>query len=200
MSYLIPGWNVSIENKKQFRRAASDALVQRSIQLGIATSEHDVVHLGLFPKHIGLSKWVVPEHREGEWFEWSSYEIGRHCIAILSVSIVFPFTPGISLLKFQAGVTRSTTMALFSLSSLYSIGPVLKTLEEDISIQRIANNDLNLQWLNDWPKMEGYFSEPIIYDAGATFTASLFCDSTDKLGLVLDGFVLEKIGQSVSQK
>ncbi len=201
MSHLIPSWDLSIDDKKKFREGTVRAGVQRALALALAHDECELVEVGLLSSFLGLRKWIVPEqHPVDEWFTWIKHKTSPLVIAITHISIVFPVTPGLNLLRFGLGETLNTTKAVFSLSSLYSIGPLLKALEEDVSISRIAeaNNDRErIEWLKNWPIMEGYFSEPIIYGPGDFINIQLCCDSAEKAGLVLGGFVIERVGRTV---
>ncbi len=201
MSYLIPGWDLSTERKQEFREKTFRAGVQRAIYKGLAQNEHELVALGLLPSFLGLRKWIVPEpHPVDEWFTWIKHKTSPLVIAITHVSIVFPVTPGLNLLRFGLGEILNATRAVFSLSSLYSVGPLLKALEEDVSISKIAeaNNDRErIKWLKNWPIMEGYFSEPVVYGPDDFVNIQLFCDSAEKAGLVLGGFVIERVGATV---
>ena len=202
MSYLIPGWDLSTEKKQEFRQNTFRAGVQRAIYKGLAQNEHELVALGLLPSFLGLRKWIVPEqHPVGEWFTWIKHKTSPLVIAITHVSIVFPVTPGLNLLRFGIGETLIATKAVFSLSSLYSVGPLLKALEEDVSSSKIAeaNNERErIEWLKNWPIMEGYFNEPLIYDPASLVNIQLFCDSVEKAGIILGGFAIEPIGVTVS--
>ncbi len=202
MSYLIPGWNLSIEDKKQFRCKTVEVAMDRAQHLALARDRCELVVEGLFPSYLGLKKWIAPEHPVDEWFTWIQHKVDSpSVIAITHVSIIFPVTPGLNLLRFCIGPMAAATKAVFSLSSLYSVGPLLKALEEDASISKIAganNEKERIEWLKNWPIMEGYFSEPVIYGPQDLVNIKLFCDSADKAGLVLGGFVIEPIGITVS--
>lgn len=202
MSHLIPSWDLSIEAREHFREGTVRAGIARAMSQCLAQNEHELVVLGLLPSYLGLRKWIVPEqHPVDDWFTWIKHKTSPLVIAITHVSIVFPVTPGLNLLRFGLGESLNTTKAVFSLSSLYSIGPLLKALEEDISISRIAeaNNDRErIEWLKNWPIMDGYFSEPIVYGPADFINIQLCCDSAEKAGLVLGGFVIERVGVTVS--
>ncbi len=202
MSHLIPGWDLSTEKKQEFREMTQRAGVQRALHHALAQNEHELVTVGLLPSFLGFKKWIVPEqHPVDEWFTWIKHKTNSVVIAITHISIVFPVTPGLNLLRFCLGESTSTTKAVFSLSSLYSIGPLLKALEEDVSVSKIAeaNNERErIDWLKNWPIMEGYFSEPIFYGPGDFINIQLLCDSAEKAGLVLGGFVIEQVGRIIS--
>jgi len=202
MSYLIPSWAIPLEKRGQHRQMMVAAMARRAIDLRLVDDVRDLVTMGLFSKDLGLPKWILPEHEEGEWVDWVSCKVGpRQIIGIYGVSIIFPFTPGITIVKFSSGFSAAITIAVFPLSSLYSIGPIVKVLEQDIALSIIGQAtkpELKLDWLQEWPKMEGYFSEPVVYDCASTCTIQLWSDSPDRAGLVLNGFVAEPVGESIA--
>ena len=201
MSYLIPSWGISLEKKENFRYLMSGAMLRRARDLGIASQQDELVNMGLFSKDLGLPKWIVPEHKEGEWVDWVSCRVEpQQIIGVYGLSIIFPFTPGITIIKFSYGLSAAVTLAVFPLSSLYSIGPIAKVLEEDIVLSIIGqatNPELKLDWLQEWPKMEGYFSEPVVYSPGDLCTIRLWSDSPDRAGLVLNGFVAKPLEEII---
>ncbi len=195
MSHLIPGWDLSTEKKTQYSEKAQAAGVQRALSLALAQSNYELVLLGIFPSDLGLNKWIVPEHPVDKWFSWIQHKVQKPAvIAITHVSIIFPITPELKLLRLGEGEALTTVKAVFSLSMLYSVWPLLKALEVGASISKIAETNNKKE---GWPIMEGYFSEPIIYSPGDFINIQLCCDSAEKAGLVLGGFVIERVGATV---
>ena len=194
MSYLIPGWDLSIETKIKYRERACVAATAIALHCALAQSEYELVLLGIFPSDLGLNKWIVPEHPVDKWFSWIQHKVQRPAvIAITHVSIIFPITPELKSLRLGVG-EAPTIKAVFSLSMLYGVWPLLKALEAGVSISKIAGANNKRE---GWPIMEGYFTEPIIYSLGDFINIQLCCDSAEKAGLVLGGFVIERVGATV---
>ena len=72
------------------------------------------------------------------------------------------------------------------------MAPFLKALEKN----KIEAD--KFERFENWPIMEGYFTVPIIFHPRDWITIKLRCDSAVKIGLVLDGFILEPIGKTIS--
>lgn len=195
MSYLIESWNLSMEDKKKFRINSVEAGIARALHLGIVTDREELVVWGLSSSAVGLGGWTFGPPIGRGWDTWIQHEnTSRGVLVIIKVTILSPLTPGLDGIRFFAGSTKAALKASYSLSQLYGIAPLLQAIQEKLSIDRLAGVRENLE---SWPIMEGYFSEPIIYDPRDNINIDLLCDSTDGIGLALGGFVIRRIGEDI---
>ena len=196
MSYLIESWNVSERDKKAFRGAAIEIGLQRGLQLGLATGSEGLVVWGLASADFGLSRWTFDCQAGGEWLPWIQKHVIRigDVVVITKISILFPLTPELNGIKFFVGPTKATPKVGFSLSQLYGIAPLLQAIQEKLTIDRLAGVREHLE---GWPIMEGYFTEPIMYNPQDTIGIDLLCDSSTRIGVVLGGFIIRRMDEDI---
>lgn len=178
-------------DKKLFRAASIQAAIARSIYLALASSPSELIVWGLSASDVGLKSWTFAPQTAGDWLPWVQHQNSRCVMAITKVTILFPLPTGVNGIRFGVGGDRASIKAGYSLSQLYGIVPLLKAMREKLTIERVAGIRGNLE---GWPVMEGYFTEPVIYDPHDTINVDLACDSTSRIGLVLGGFTVRGMG------
>lgn len=198
MSYLIESWNLSMADKKAFRCISIEAGIHRSLNLSLARVREELVVWGLSNSDVGLTGWTFNPQTAGDWNTWIKYQntVGG-VMVIIKVTILFPLTPRLNGIKFCLECLekeRSFTKAGYSLGQLYGISPLLQAIQQELTIDRLAGVREKLE---GWPVMEGYFSEPIVYDPQDIINIDLFCESTNSVGLVLGGFIVRNISTLV---
>jgi len=182
MSYMIPTWEVSVENKKLFRQAVIECLINQALRVKISGKRFELNVRSLLPSDLGLETWDTPPQATHTTVPWIHYELDQKVVGLYKI-VQLSENPTVS----EIGVAPPATK-MYDISQLYGLIPLLKKLEgtDDLEILQIQYGLENL-------RMEGWFTEPHIFDSHiAISVTSNSSEKTNGDKLVLVGFVIEK--------
>ena len=191
MGYTISSWDLSIKDRRAFRIAMIEAMIERAKYLAIIRDRHELVIRTLTPEDVGLKQWRTPPQKPGEETTWINFEVPPTQVFGIFKLIQLSKDPKVTTLTFSVVFSGSVLIkAHHNFEHLYALLPVLDKIKEyktQFASQSIFGSV-------DQMVMEAYLTEPIIYDAGDYLHLSVTSPEGNKNGdkLMLGGFVLEK--------
>ena len=191
MSYLIPTWEISIDNKEKFRRDLVEVAISKAEAQRIGKSRYELFVKELTPSHLGLESWVTPKQLPHTTLTWINYQ--SDCDKILSFYKVVQLNedPGIISITIQTG---KGLISHHNIGQLYGLVPTLKKIKE-------TNNWdlLQVQYGLENLRMEGWFSEPYVIENSETIKIDVTTGAkgTDGDTLLLIGFVVEPLKMTI---
>ena len=196
MSYSISSWDISVENRKQLRGMVQEAMIALALYRGIITRRDEGIFLPLMPGEVGLKLWRTPPQKPQEPTLWVDSPVATNKVLGIYKVIQLSKRPKVTTLSLARGYSDATILARFNIEHIYSLLPVLDKIREykaNHAIQTIFGSV-------DQMVMEAYFSEPIIYSSQDVLQIRVTSPEGNKNGdrLMLGGFVLERIGLTVS--
>jgi hypothetical protein len=202
MSYVIPGSDLSPEDKKNHRHNTLQMVMRRAVYARLVKNEQELIIRDLNPEDLNLESWATPALTRG-WVEWFSEAPVNKVVGIYKCLQLSP-KPKISSISFIVGGIR---VALHDLESCYGGLPILENLQKvlmDPEARRI------LDTLSGKPEegakpilcstMEAWFTEPVIVDNHVNLKTELSSRRDFGAGdyLVLGGLVAEQIGITIA--
>ena len=196
MSYTISSWEISVDGRKTFRMLVQEAMLQRAVHRGIIKDRFEAEILTLRPKDVGLKLWRTPPQMPQEPTLWIDSPVANNKVLGIYKVIQLSKKPKVTTLSLAVGASGATTKAVFDFEHVFSLLPVLDKIREykaKLAIQTTFGSV-------DQMVMEAYFTEPVIYDSQDILQIRVTSPEGNKKGdrLMLGGFVLEKIGMTVS--
>jgi hypothetical protein len=203
MSYVIPGSDLSPDNKKEYRNLTVQAGINRALTARLGNRQDDLITRDLSSEDLDLESWATPALSEGVWTEWFVDSPYNMVVCIYKCLQLSP-KPKVSRLAFTLDGRQA---AVFDLESCYGGLPILENLRRvlmDPEARRV------LDTLSGHDKeakpvlcttMEAWFTEPIIVDPSCQIRVELKARRAFSDGdyLVLGGFVIEPVGQTVGR-
>jgi hypothetical protein len=196
MSYIIPARDIDIARKQEFRSLAIESLIVRALALELARNRYDFVIRDLMPQDLGLPNWGINIGPNS----WISATINRQQVVGIYKVMQLGLNPTASGISFR---NSGSTMAIFNLESCYGGLPIIKNLAQALvspEAREVLVRMVGPSEIHTFPElgapMEGYFSEPIIYNPRDFMTIALTTSGASDY-LVLGGFVCEPKGITV---
>jgi hypothetical protein len=191
-SYPIPTWDLSIDNRKEYRRASIKSLGRRfTDKLG-----SDGIYIRqLLASDLGLKSWRTPAHPPGSTHVWINHTLGPAQSIIIIGITQLSRDPKVSEIIFRRGATGQVTLGHLEIDELYSFIPLLKPQEKfrarEIRFERFGSLDR--------VRMTAYFSEPYYYDINECVHIMVRSPEDNKAGdkLMLKGYIAEPEGLTI---
>ncbi len=193
---LVPSHELLIKQKQEYKDRVQRMMLNRALALNLIVREDEAILRDIKCSDLGLTSWQIPLIKKQTLTSWvRTASIGCRLISICKV-IPLSFNPSVSRLVVSSPCF--TRLYDIEIDKLYNLLPVIQRLKE------IEEEDPG--WVRDYfegidqIRMEGYLSEPVLFDGGASFQVEIStkCDSQDKEELILDGFVLERVGATIA--
>lgn len=185
--YLIPTWDLEIEQKSAFRKFAIENLISRGV-CKWAINQSEIITRQLLAQDLGLSSWQTPPQEAGEEKPWVSHVIPSNNIIIITGIVQLSQCPKVSTIAFKVG-HASNLRAIFDIDEIYSGLPIAKRFK--IYEER---GELYCKFgkLKD-VKMSAFLSHPILYDNSTLINITVKSPEENKNGdkLMLNGFIAE---------
>jgi hypothetical protein len=194
MSYLIPIWELTMENRTERRQVYQEAMLQRAVNLGVCQNKYELTIRKLGLADLGLNNWCIKNGFRHTLPTWCVY--GIYKLTALSVE------PTAQHIRITKGNGR---MPIFSadLAEMYSGLNIVKALYHDsldelrVTEKLLGHPTTELEKFmeNKEIRCEAYLSEPIIFDPADVMGIDVTPDNNDFL--VIGGFVAERIGTTI---
>jgi len=185
---LIPEWEIRKDKIAKVRKATQEAL--HNIYTKETGNSHPVIR-DLTASDLGLSCWITPAQKQGEWSSWVDIEVtGLRYIAIYKVTQITQ-NPKVHTMKLTVSYA---TKGIFDLDAMYGVLPVLHKLNE---LKDEGWLELTFAELEEI-RMEAYFPTVYVIPQRARFSVEIL-SSFDNEGdwLVLGGYVIEPEGMRI---
>ncbi len=206
MSYLIPGWEIGENDKKQFRKVTYDILTRRALVFGIVRAAKPMKSVNellslltvrkIEPKDLGLDNWVIKQE------DWINHQVTNNSILAIYKFSALSLDPVAQHIYLRMGMLAHTTLFSADLAEMYAGLNLIKALyKSDYDTIRVTeelegkpSSDLEKMMANKTMQCEAYLSEPCIYDPQqyVNIRISPACHDT----LVIVGFVAEPAGMT----
>jgi len=193
--YPIPSWDLREEKKEQFRRSIAEAGIHRALHLAIAESRDGLVVRQLLASDLGLEAWRTPKQAAGERSDWISHQLAPYQIIVIYKVIQLSIDPHVSRITFFTGANASTVRSIIEVDEIYGVLPILKKMRTYGKAEL-----LSIFGKLEKIKMEAFFSEPLVYDAGCQIDVVVKSpEGHSGDSLMLGGVVIEKVGATVAE-
>lgn len=196
MSYIIPSKDLTIKQKESYRGQVLDTMMSRALSTRTILDEAVGLMRELLPSDLGLKNWVTPEQKAGEDKVWIAHNVNHRQISIYKI-LQLSSEPGVSQITF---IRNGSIEGIHPLESIYGSLPFWKLLASTLLspqatkvLERLAGKPIKM--LPDIVEMEGYFSEPYIFDREDRVEITLLTSQpTPGDTLYLGGLVVEPVG------
>ena len=193
---LIPSHELLTKQKQKYRDSIQRTMVNRALALKWIIREDEAILRGIKCSDLGLTSWQIPPTKKQiltSWIQTTNIDY-----RLISICKVIPLSLNPSISRLVVSSPRFTRLCDIEIDKLYNLLPIIQRLkiieEEDPGWVKSYFGGI------DQVCMEGYLSEPVLIGENYQLQVEIStkCDSQDKEELILDGFVLERTGLTIS--
>jgi len=192
MAYLIPTWELSVDNRTAMRNHCKEAIIRQFIKEYHCLASECRIRM-LVPSDLGLESWHTPSCGSKQAVNWINHKGNHNQVAIIYKIVLLETMPKITSIT----ISPYDGTMLFDLSQFYSLIPVLKKAKStgELAILQVQYGLENL-------RMEGWFTETPVTKEGTDLIIDVISEVGCKIGdrLVLGGLVAEKWGEEIRIK
>jgi hypothetical protein len=196
---ILPVYDVGINDRKSFRAQCYEMLRSRFNHFFNDQYPSTTV-LDLRPCDVGLTSWETPELKAQKWTKWVDYSLQPPKMVAIYKILQLSSKPKVSEMRVMSG---ASIMGEYGLEPCYAGLPILDNLrrlalspDAKEVMERLTGEAIRESIIGTI--MEGYLTEPVIFDPQQTMRVSLMSyEDTPGDHLVLGGFVIEPSGMRV---
>lgn len=197
MSYLLPAWELSIEQKKNFRVSCVEAAVRVAMEYKISRDRYEFRVRDILAEDVGLSCWQ--SNGQAEQQSWVHHRVTDSQIIGVYKIVQNSFQPRVTEIQFaRNGHVCAHHPLETCYSGLASMARLIEVCRSE-EARRLSDLDRNIITTTDWgQRVEGYFTEPYVFYPGEEMSISLKRTPGDTCDdLILVGIVVERDGARV---
>ena len=198
MSYLVPSWELTLEQKRDYCKNTMERALNRAMMLGLANRKEELTIRKLMPADLGLDNWTI---NQGSLQVKGLNSTGNN--QVIAIYKLAALSPDPVAQRIEMGF-RSHKVFIADLSEMYSGLNLVKAMYyNDLlaikTTERLLGEttaDLEKLMENKDIRCEAYMSEPWIIDPQSRIEINVhpICSDT----LVIVGFVIELKGMTTA--
>jgi len=194
MSFLVPRRVAKKNAYMEIQAYTKKLLVKRALDLRIQREPSNLAIRHIMPSDVGLRSWVVKNSTIPTYTDYTNFvksELpGYRLIGIYGITQLSP-NPKVNEIIFRKGQTGAATLGIYGLPVLYKPLPILDQLKA------ILEDPEKLNELISDGIMEGFFTDPHVYDPIDTVYIDVGSGDVEGDFLLLEGFVCEPFGARI---